>query len=289
MPRRPRDLDSSTWFHVNNRGCNRQDIYRTDSDRFLFEQLMADALFRHGVTLHAYALMTNHFHLLVECVDGDVSAALHRLSARYAAAFNERHQRTGPLFTGRFWSDPIVTEEQRVVVGLYVHRNPLAFVPMSALSAYRWSSLGCYTARRACPPWLATDILLPDGDGEHYLSEVLAAPQRDGADLDRIVQAVADTAHVDAGDLLSGGRGTLNRSRAVAILIAVELQAAPQQELAARFGVANARGIRQIARRARERLAADEDLTGLRDAALLTLELRPAGPVPEGLNRREVA
>ena len=151
MPRRPRDLDSSTWFHVTNRGYDRHDIFHTDRDRLLFEALMVEAFDRHRVTLHAYALMTNHFHLLVECADGDVSSAVQRMTARYAAAFNDRRRRTGPLFTGRFWSGPIMSEEQRFVSGLYVHRNPLAFVPPAALSAYRWSSLGCYTGRRARP------------------------------------------------------------------------------------------------------------------------------------------
>jgi REP element-mobilizing transposase RayT len=147
MGRHHRDLTRSEWFHVYNRGADRQDIFSADGDWTLFEQLTAEAFERFAIELHAYALMTNHFHFLGRAGDGGLSEAMQRLCGRYGAAYNERTGRTGSLFTGRFQSVPITSDAQLTQTARYIHRNPLAIVPAAALDTYRWSSLGVLTGQ----------------------------------------------------------------------------------------------------------------------------------------------
>lgn len=278
MPRRRRDLESSTWFHVLNRGADRQDIFSSNGDHALFEQLLADSFERHCVRLHAYALMTNHYHALVHVADGDLPAAMQRLGSRYAAAYNARHGRDGPLFTGRFTSVPVVSDAQLVQVGHYIHRNPLAITGPRQLPAYRWSSLGVYLGRRARPPWLSTDVLLPDGDRERFLGAVLAdhAPgDSGGPDVrvtwDRFEATVCDVTGSGPDDLRRSVRGVRNDARLLAVTVAVARRMASLGELAERYGFADARAVRQAARRGRVLLSDPGPLSELAarvDAAL---------------------
>ena len=90
--------------------------------------LLADAVGRFGIEIHAYCLMTNHFHLVVHCPIGGLSRAMQSVERRYTQSYNERYRRDGPLFRGRFHSVDITTNEQLARLTRYVHRNPLAFV-----------------------------------------------------------------------------------------------------------------------------------------------------------------
>jgi REP element-mobilizing transposase RayT len=136
MARQARDLTQSDWFHIVQRGADRQDIFTSDDDRFLYEKLVNEGFKRHRVELHAYALMSNHVHLLGRVLDGgSLSDAMHHLGGRYALAFNKATKRDGPLFSSRFHSTPVTSDAQLLQTSRYIHRNPLAFVPMRALVA----------------------------------------------------------------------------------------------------------------------------------------------------------
>jgi REP element-mobilizing transposase RayT len=104
MARRIRDLSTSEWFHVFNRGADRQDVFSGDGDYLLFEQLLDESVDRFALQLHAYALMSNHFHLLVHAPEGQLSEAMQRICGRFGAAYNRRTRREGPVFTNRFKS-----------------------------------------------------------------------------------------------------------------------------------------------------------------------------------------
>jgi REP element-mobilizing transposase RayT len=262
MGRQRRDLTQSEWYHVYNRGADKQDIFSADSDRVLFEQLAAEAFGRFGVSLHAYALMTNHFHLLVHTPDGGLSEAMQRLCGRYGAAYNERVERTGSLFTGRFCSVAITSDAQLIWSGRYIHRNPLDIVPARALPAYRWSSLGCVLGRRTVPEWLAvgavaTGFATPD----RYLQFVLTPQPSDRLDQGRlpplrstgceeIERAVATVARLASP--LEPLTGAL---RMLAITVALEARAADTAELAARYGLSDRSSVRRLARQGRVRTA----------------------------------
>jgi REP element-mobilizing transposase RayT len=91
-------------FHVTARGNERKAIYRRDSDRFHFLELLSEATERFAIRIHAYVLMDNHFHLLVETPQANLSRAVQWLNVSYSIWFNRRHQRVGHLFQGRFKS-----------------------------------------------------------------------------------------------------------------------------------------------------------------------------------------
>src|SRR5690606_6704455 len=119
----------------------RQTVFHTIDQREQFEALLADGHERHGVEIHAYCLMTNHYHLLLHCPDGRLSDFMHHLSSQYTRLVNADLGRDGPLFRGRFRSLPIESEQYLAAVGRYIHRNPLDIRPPVVLSQYRWSSL----------------------------------------------------------------------------------------------------------------------------------------------------
>src|SRR5713226_9346510 len=89
-------------YHVTARGNERRAIYRNDRDRFHFMEVLAELPERYGVRVHAYALMDNHFHLLLETPEANLSRAMQWFNVSYCVWFNRRHQRAGHLFQGRF-------------------------------------------------------------------------------------------------------------------------------------------------------------------------------------------
>lgn len=281
-----RDRISSTRFHIYNLGADGQDIFSLPGDQEIFESVLGETALRHGIVIEAYVLMTNHFHLVVDVGDGDLSAWVRDFSAAYASAYNARTARRGPLFVGRFSSIPILDECQFVAVVRYVHRNPLDFVPAEALAAYRWSSLGLYVGRRPKPEWfspvtvldlvglgsLVDDTLATSGFDRVPLGDLAPSRRTTLVDLDRAAAQVAA-----AGDISS------TTLRNVVLGLAVELRAADIAATADHFGV-KPNSVRTGARRARVRCETDPSFARLR--LVLLQQLDAAGPVPfcPGLN-----
>ena len=160
MPRSLRLNHPNTWHHVMNRGADRQDVFVHDADYRKFEWLLGDACPQNGVEVHAYCLMTNHFHLLLSCPEAGLSEAMQSLQFRYAQWFNHRYDRDGPRVSRplHIGARPDVTQ-QLATVGRYIHRNPLDVVGRDALASYRWSSLASYLGARSGLEWLHTDEL----------------------------------------------------------------------------------------------------------------------------------
>ncbi len=267
MTRSPRNLDEADWFHVFNRGADRQDIFSLDGDRSLFESLLASTLDATGVELHAYALMTNHFHLLVHACDGRLSAFMHQLCSRYAAAYNQRTGRTGPLFEGRFRHVPITDDDHLLAEARYIERNPLSFVPPAALANYRHASLGVYVGRRDAPDWLSTYMLEQLLDPSDYLVFVL-----EDQDSDLVDHPLLDpTGGIMVADIVQSmtALSTVNPverpgpERNLALAIAIQLRLGTSRELAELFGM-SAAGVRQAARRGRIAIETDERVERLR-------------------------
>ena len=92
------------WYHLTARGNERRDIFRDDKDRRHFLELLEEVVSMFAVRLHAYVLMSNHYHLLVEITEANLSRAIHWLNVSYTVWFNRRHGRSGHLLQGRFKS-----------------------------------------------------------------------------------------------------------------------------------------------------------------------------------------
>jgi REP element-mobilizing transposase RayT len=123
----PRPLRDQTpgYYHVTSRGNNGIEIFADDDDRLLFTSFLQRVAERAKWELHAWCLMTNHFHLVLENRLPNLAEGMHRLNGNYARWFNERHERTGHLFGRRFYAKAIVDELQLFNTAEYVFDNPV--------------------------------------------------------------------------------------------------------------------------------------------------------------------
>jgi len=113
------------WYHVTGRGNERKAIFRDNRDRFHFIELVAGMVGRFRVVLHGYQLMDNHYHLIIELREKNLSRAGQWLNVSYANWFNRRHNRSGHLFQGRFKSVVVDPVAWGLALSRYVHLNPV--------------------------------------------------------------------------------------------------------------------------------------------------------------------
>ena len=127
MPRTPRHQQLPPWavVHATARGVERRPIVLDRLDALFFLAQLGDVVRRFDWTVHAFCLMPNHYHLLVEASRDDLSAGFHRLNTLYAQRFNRRYTRWGHLFGERFWSGPIESDEQLANTARYIVFNPV--------------------------------------------------------------------------------------------------------------------------------------------------------------------
>ncbi len=158
---RPRRVDfDGAIHHVMNRGVDRQPVFFGDADRVRFGRLLADIHERDGVATLAYCLMGNHYHLLLRSPGDRISTAMQWLGGRYTQATNDRCDRDGPIFRGRFSSKLVTTDPYLLWVTRYIHRNPLDIAGVRRPSDYCWSSYRAYLGHRAPASFLDLDAVL---------------------------------------------------------------------------------------------------------------------------------
>jgi len=175
-------------YHVMNRGARREPIFQDEADRQRFVETLGEVCVRSGWQVHAYCLMPNHFHLVVETPQPTLVAGMKWFLGTYTGRFNRRHKLFGHLFSGRYKSlivDGSGSGYLRTVCE-YVHLNPARaklLAPQQALSEYPWSSWPEYLrapGKRA--EWLRVDRVL----GEAGIPKDSAAGRRE---LERQVEA----------------------------------------------------------------------------------------------------
>lgn len=158
-----------TFYHVYNRGQNKQEIFLEDSDYKVFIRLIKRYLsadreprkvgspyptFINDVELHAYCLMPNHFHLLLfQKQNGGVTNLMRAVATSYSMYFNEKYERIGPLFQGKFKASPIYKDAYLHHISRYIHLNP------SDYEEWPYSSLHFYMSD-ATPAWIKTAHIL---------------------------------------------------------------------------------------------------------------------------------
>ena len=154
-------------YHVMARGNQGQPVFRDDQDRRRFLETLGEAAEKTGWRIHAYVLMGNHYHVLVETPEGNLVAGMKWLQGAYTQRFNGRHQVFGHLFQSRYKAVVIDGSAPGYfeVVGTYIHLNParagLIRVGQEPLKGYRWSSYPWYLSRSVQrPPWLCRERVL---------------------------------------------------------------------------------------------------------------------------------
>jgi putative transposase len=188
------------WHHVMNRGVARGDVFVDSQDREGFLGLLAEVRERWGMRTHAACLMGNHFHLLVEDVQGSLARSMRHVVGVHTQRFNARHNRDGPLFRGRFRSRLVQQERYLAELVRYIHMNPVHAGLVAHAGDYAWSSHGHYLSGEA-PAWLVSEEVLRrfGGDAEaldRFVHERLSAERRAELRWDAQPNAVGDAAFV---------------------------------------------------------------------------------------------
>ena len=220
------------WYHVVARGNERRRVFADEKDRWRFVELLADWVGRFDLRLHGYVLMDNHYHLLVETPQANLSQAMQWLGVSYTTGFNRRHGRVGHLFQGRFQAMILEAETAGVEVSRYLHLNPvrvgrlglsktaqrraalgmtgkpdakLVAKRLERLRGYPWSSYRAYVGRAKKPAWLTTRIVLEMLGGRSW-SERQQAYRRHVEAAVREGLAESPWERLEAGVVLGGQR-----------------------------------------------------------------------------------
>jgi REP element-mobilizing transposase RayT len=146
-------------YHVTSRGNRRQAIYLDDRDRRRFLGTLATSVERCSLLCHAYCLMDNHYHLLVETPEANLAKAMSCLNGLYAQGFNRRHQRDGHLFQGRYHAKIVEKDGYLLAVSRYIVLNPVRAGFVEAPSQWPWSSYRAQAGEVVAPRHLTTDWL----------------------------------------------------------------------------------------------------------------------------------
>jgi REP element-mobilizing transposase RayT len=141
MPRKPREECEGGIFHVYGRGNDQRVIFQDDADRRLYLSLLSTTPRLWKWSLHAYCLMNNHVHLLVETPQPTLGKGMQYLHGTYARRFNDRHGRTGHLFQGRYGAVRIETDEQLWTVKEYIEMNPVKAGLCEAPADWPWKGV----------------------------------------------------------------------------------------------------------------------------------------------------
>ncbi|MFZ6778044.1 transposase [Undibacterium sp. Ji83W] len=158
---RPLRLEfAGALYHVTSRGDRREDIYLDEVDRQEWLTVLAEVCDRFNWVMHAYCEMTNHYHLLVETVDGNLSRGMRQLNGLYTQRFNRRHKQVGHLFQGRYKAILVQREAHLLELTRYIVLNPVRAGMVPLPEQWHWSSYDFCVRDQHAPPWLDTDWLL---------------------------------------------------------------------------------------------------------------------------------
>lgn len=151
---------SDAWYHVMNRGRNRAKIFCSREDYTAFIELLKNASSLWKVRIAAYCLMSNHYHLLIQTPEANLSRCMRHINGLYTQYFNRKYKSDGPLFRGRYKSIVIDGDSYLLELVRYIHRNPLGAGLVKRLEDYSWSSHSAYISKGNEGNWLHKDFVL---------------------------------------------------------------------------------------------------------------------------------
>jgi putative transposase len=158
---RPLRLEfAGALYHVTSRGDRREDIFLSDDDRQEWLAVLALVCKRFNWVVHAYCQMTNHYHFLVETVEGNLSQGMRQLNGIYTQRFNHRHGIVGHLFQGRYKAILVQKEAHLLELSRYLVLNPVRAGMVTLPQEWEWSSYAFQMRDEFAPEWLNVDWLL---------------------------------------------------------------------------------------------------------------------------------
>jgi putative transposase len=159
MSRKPRNWYPGAVYHITDRGNRQMSIFMDDKDRFKYMELLEETRIYYPFTLHAYCLMTNHLHLLLETINHHPKDIMKMLNSRYGIYFNHRYDLIGHVFQGRYKSEMIDSAEYFLNASRYIHLNPIEASIVQDPAHYRWSSYSAYISNHQ-NPHISTERIL---------------------------------------------------------------------------------------------------------------------------------
>lgn len=176
MPRRLR-IESLGYHHVYNRGVAKGNVFLDEQDKAKFIELLASMAKEYKFNIHAFCLMDNHYHILVENTRENLSSGMRQLNAQYATYFNKRHSRVGHLWQDRYKSWYILDTKYLFTLFKYIELTPLKAKMTSAIGEYVYCAT--YSMfKDAIPPFLQNSFVLRDYNTKE-LFELLGIPMNE--------------------------------------------------------------------------------------------------------------
>jgi REP element-mobilizing transposase RayT len=160
MARQLREQYEGAFYHVRSRGNAEMDVFLDDGDRVRFLRHLSSTVQKHGLRCHAYCLMSNHYHLLLETPHGNLADGMKDLNGIYTQSFNFKHQRAGHVFEGRYRARAIKDEIDLLQVARYIVLNPVRAGLVQDPGAWRWSSYRTMCASDAGEAYLTESLIL---------------------------------------------------------------------------------------------------------------------------------
>ncbi len=189
-------------YHVTSRGNERKNIFFSKNDYTKFLHYLKEARNKYNVVLHCYVLMRNHYHLIIETPDGNLSRAMHLINSSYTTYINTKRKRCGHLFQGRYKSILVDTDNYLLELSRYIHLNPVRAGMVQKPEDYQYSSYPSYIKKRK-------DNLL----SKELISRLVSCRNRNSKNEYRIFVESAigqeldnPTEHVYGGMMLGGTR-----------------------------------------------------------------------------------
>jgi len=148
------------FYHVTSRGNEQKDVFKSQRDREKFLEYLGSATKRYGAVIHAYCLMSNHYHLLMETPEGNLSQIMRHINGAYTTYFNVKRKRAGHLFQGRYKAILVEADEYATELSRYIHLNPVRVGMSAKPEGYQWSSYRSYISQDKAADWLKTEFIL---------------------------------------------------------------------------------------------------------------------------------
>lgn len=160
-------------YHITSRGNAGQKIFRTDKDRSVFLQLLGTVIERFHWLCHAWCFMDNHYHLVIETPEGNLSRGMRQLNGIYTQKYNGKYHKTGHIFQGRFKAILVDKDSYLLELCRYVALNPVRAHMIEKPEDFRWSSYRSTAGFDKAPPFLVVDWLLAQFSSNRKRAESL--------------------------------------------------------------------------------------------------------------------
>lgn len=160
-------------YHITSRGNAGQKIFRSDKDRSVFQQLLGTVIERFHWLCHAWCFMDNHYHLVIETPEGNLSRGMRQLNGIYTQKYNGKYHKTGHIFQGRFKAILVDKDSYLLELCRYVALNPVRAHMIEKPEDFRWSSYRSTAGFDKAPPFLVVDWLLAQFSSNRKRAESL--------------------------------------------------------------------------------------------------------------------